>query len=471
MTEENICDVLLIGAGQAAIPLAHALAGAGMRVCLVERKHLGGSCINFGCTPTKAALASARVAYQARRAATFGLRIPIVEVDFSGVLARAKSIVQQSRRSVKRGFENSNNTHLIYGQARLEGRDETGFRVRVEDRLLTAKQLVLDTGTRSAIPAIEGLERVKAITAGTWLDETELPEHIVIIGSGSTGLEMAQFYRRMGSRVTVIDHNKQIAKDEDEDVAEVLQRSLAAEEIRFHLQTEAKQIALGDEGGLILKLEGNAPGEIKASHLFVATGRHPNTDDLGLETVGVEMTEKGYVKVDARLSTNIQGIWAAGDIRGGPMYTHTAWDDYRVLESQIAGDGARTTERIVPYAFFTDPELGRVGLTEREARRTGRKIKVGKYEMKKNGRAAELGDTDGFIKVLVDADSDHILGAAALAAEGAELIHIIIAVMNAHAPVAAIRDAIHIHPTLAEAVQSAVSAITTVEDQKHEQAG
>ncbi len=464
MTEGNICDVLIIGAGQAAIPLAHALAGARMRVCLVERKHLGGSCINFGCTPTKAALASARVAYQARRAATFGLRIPTVEVDFPGVLARAKSIVQQSRRSIKKGLENSNNPHLIYGHARLEGRDEAGFRVRVGDQLLTAQQVVLDTGTRNARPAIEGLERAKAITAGTWLDETELPEHVVIIGSGSTGLEMGQFYRGMGSRVTVIDHNNQIANDEDEDVAEVLQRSLAAEEIRFHLQTEVRQVAPNDDG-LTLKLEGNAPAEIRASHLFVATGRRPNTDDLGLETVGVEVTEKGYVKVDARLSTNVQGVWAAGDIRGGPMYTHTAWDDYRVLESQIAGDGARTTERIVPYAFFTDPELGRVGLTEREARRAGRRIKVGRYEMKKNGRAAELGDTDGFIKVVVDTDSDHILGAAALAAGGAELIHIIIGVMNARAPAAAIRDAIHVHPTLAEAVQSAVYSITVDEDQ------
>ncbi|MBA3713066.1 MAG: mercuric reductase [Pyrinomonadaceae bacterium] len=458
MTEENIYDVLIIGAGQAAIPLAHALAGVGMRVCLVERKHLGGSCVNFGCTPTKAALASARVAYQARRAATFGLRIPTVEVDFAGVLARAKSIVQQSRRSIKRGFENSANPQLIYGHARLEGRDEAGFLIRVEDRLLTAKQVVLDTGTRSRIPTVEGMDKVKVITAGTWLDETVLPEHVVIIGSGSTGLEMSQFYRRMGSRATVVDHNQQIAKDEDEDVAEVLQRSLAAEEIRFYLQTEVRCVET-DGTNLVIKLEGHAPTEIKASHLFVATGRHPNTDDLGLETIGVEVTDKGFVKADARLSTSVQGVWVAGDIRGGPMYTHTAWDDHRVLESQIAGDGSRTTERIVPYAFFTDPELGRVALTERDARRSGKRIKVGRYEMKKNGRAAELGDTDGFIKVVIDADTDRILGASTLAIEGAELIHTIIGVMNADAPVAAIRDAIHIHPTLSEAVQSAVYSI------------
>ncbi len=458
MTKDNFYDVMVVGAGQTAIPLTHALAGAGMRVCIVERKHLGGSCVNFGCTPTKAALASARVVYQARRAATFGLRIPVVEVDFAGVLARAKSIVQQSRRSIKRGFENLNNLQLIYGHARLDGRDEAGFRIRVEDRLLTAKQVVLDTGTRSVIPAIEGLDKVKVITAGTWLDETDLPEQVVIIGGGSTGLEMGQFYQRMGSRVTVIDHNKQIAKEEDEDVAEVLQRSLAAEEIRFYLQTEVRQVK-PDGTNLVLKLEGNAPKEIKASHLFVATGRHPNTGDLGLETVRVEVTDKGFVKANARLSTSVQGVWVAGDIRGGPMYTHTAWDDHRVLESQIAGDGSRTTERIVPYAFFTDPELGRVGLTEREARRTGRRIKVGRYEMKKNGRAAELGDTDGFIKVVVDSDTGHIHGAVALAARGAELIHTIIAVMNARAPVATIRDAILFHPTLSEAVQSAVYSI------------
>ncbi len=466
---DNTYDVLIIGAGQAGVPLAHALAGEGregrgQRVALAERKELGGSCVNFGCTPTKAVIASAKVAQLARRGYEFGIRIPRVEVDFPRVLARAKGIVDQSRISLRKGLQESSNPKLLRGHARFVGKKPGGFRLRVGDEEVTAAQVVLDTGTRSRIPRIAGLDRdrdrVDYLEAGNWLDHSELPDHLAVLGGSYTGLEMAQFYRRMGSRVTVIEEGPRIAAREDADVAGALRQFLEAEEIAFRLNTRLVRVA-GKKGALRLTLrEGRKSSILSASHLFIATGRKPNTDDLGLETVGVKVSRDGIVGTDERLATNVRGIWAAGDIRGGPMFTHTAWDDFRILSSQIGGDRSRTTRgRIVPYAVYTDPQLGRVGLTEEEARRTGRRIRIGRYEMNRNGKAKEIGEPDGFVKVIVDARSRRILGAAVLAAEGAELIHLCIDVMNAKAPYTAIADAIHIHPTLAEAVQSAVTAL------------
>ncbi len=431
-------DVFIVGGGQAGIPLAGALAKAGRRrIALAERKDLGGSCINFGCTPTKTAIASARVAHVARRAAEFGIRVPSVEVDFRAVIERARAIAKESRDHLASHF--SDNPELIRGHARFTGRDGAAFALTVADRKITADQVVLDTGTRSSIPHIAGLDKIDILTAENWLDHTDLPEHIAMVGGGYVGLEMGQFYRRMGSRVTIWQDGPHIAPPEDEEVSSAMQRLLEREGIEFRLNTKPESVQ-----------------QLGASHVFIGVGRHPNTDDLGLETVGVE-TEAGIIKVDRRLGSTVPGIWAAGDIRGGLMSTHTAWDDYRVLESQIAGDGKRTTDRVTPYAMFTDPELGRVGLTEREARAQNRNIQVCRFEMKSNGKAKEIGETDGFIKVILDRDSGKILGAAVLAFDGAELVHMYIDIMNADAPATVIRDAVHIHPTLAEAIQSAVS--------------
>lgn len=451
-------DILIIGGGQAGVPLAHALAQGGKRVALAERGHLGGSCVNFGCTPTKAAIASARVAHQARRAAEFGLKIPVVEADFPAVLERAKGILTESRDGLEKDLKNSANPKLLRGHARLEGRDGEAFRVRINDAVVTAGQVVLNTGTRTLVPPIEGLDGVDFIHAGNWLEKTELPAHLAIVGGGYIALEMGQLYRRMGSRVTVIEETGQVAGHEDKDVATALQKLLESEGIEFRLNARARRVEAKD-GGVTLSLGGQGDdAEIRASHLFVAAGRQPNTDDLGLETVGVKVSDHGIVEADKRLATNVKGVWVAGDIRGGPMFTHTSWDDHRILLSQITGDGSRTTDRVVPYAIFTDPELGRVGMTEREAQKSAGNIKVTRYEMKKNGKARELGETEGFIKVVVDAGTNRILGAAVLAAEGAELVHMYVDLMNTGAPYTVIRDAIHIHPTLAEAVQSAVKA-------------
>jgi pyruvate/2-oxoglutarate dehydrogenase complex dihydrolipoamide dehydrogenase (E3) component len=452
-------DVLIIGGGQAGIPLAHALAKAGKKVALAERKDLGGSCVNFGCTPTKAVIASARAAFEARRGAVFGLRIPNVTVDFPAVIDRARSLVMQERASLRRGFEGPEKPELLLGQARLRGREKKAFRVRVGTRDVLAAQVVLNTGSRTRYPAIPGLARANALDAGNWLDEHGLPEHLVFLGGGYIALEMSQFYLRMGCRVTVVERSGQILTREDEDIVFLLQRLLESEGVEFRLDTEVKKVERR-RGGVTLRTEsGGFKGEIRATRLFVAAGRQPNTDDLGLASVGVKTSRDGFVSVDERLATSVRGIWAAGDIRGGAMFTHTSWDDFRILASQLAGDGSRTTRRVVPYAVYTDPELGRVGMTEREARDSGKKIKIGRFEMRNNGKARELSETEGMIKVIADAKTDRILGAAVLSADASELVHMYVDVMNAKAPYTVIRDAVHIHPTLAEAVQSAVAAI------------
>ena len=459
LTPGALLDVVIIGAGQAGIPLAHTLAKAGKRVAIAERKDLGGSCVNFGCTPTKAAIASARAAYLARRAAVFGLRVPKVEIDFPAVLDRARSILMDSRAGLRRGFEKSDNPRLVRGHARLEGREGRLFKVRIGKETLRARQVVLDTGTRSDLGSIRGLSSVPFLHASNWLDQDELPRHILFAGGGYIALEMGQFYRRMGSRVTIVDGGNQVLKWEDRDIAERLQHLLESEGIRFRLNCRVTRV-FERRGSLAATVEKEGTREVfTASHLFVSAGRRANTDDLGLETVGLTPDEHGILAVDERLATSVPGIWAAGDIRGWPMFTHTSWDDHRILLSQLAGDGKRTTRRIVPYAVYTDPELGRVGATEEELRNAGRDIRVGRFEMRANGKARERSETRGCIKVVTDAKTQKLLGASVLASDGAELVHVYVALMNADVSVNVLRDAIQIHPTLSEALQSAVGSL------------
>jgi len=450
-------DLFIIGGGQAGPPLAHAAAKAGRRVALAERKQLGGSCVNFGCTPTKAAFASARVAHLARRGGDYGVRIAAVDVDFAAVLARARRVVAESVAKLERGFERSDNPKLIRGHARFTGRHGDRFSIDVDGHRVTAAQVVLDTGTRTLVPPIDGVAGIPFLDADHWLDHESLPRHLLIVGAGYVGLEMSQFYRRMGAQVTVVHPGAQVAEHEDRDVADALQRVLEDEGIEFiigHRATRFEKTA----GGVRTTLNaGGHARDIETSHVFLAVGRKPNTDDLGADTVGVELSDKGIVDVDSRLATCTPGIWAAGDIRGGPMFTHTSWDDYRILASQLLGDGKRTTDRIVPYAVFTDPALGRVGMTERQARDAGKRVRIGRFAMRDNGKARELGEAAGFSKVVVDAESRQFIGAAVLAVEGAELVHLYVDLMNARAAYDVLRDAIHIHPTLAEAIQSAVA--------------
>lgn len=452
-------DVLIVGAGQAGPTLAKALARAGRRVALAERKQMGGSCVNFGCTPTKAALASARVAHLARRAGDFGINVADAQPDFSAVLTRAANIVQRSRDSLQEAFAGRDNPLLMAGHARFVAREGERFRLSVGDEEVMASQVVLDTGTRSAVPPIDGVQDIDYLTAENWLEHRALPQHLALVGGGYIGLEMAQFYRRMGAKATVIESGGQVAGEEDPDVATALQHVLEGEGIRFRTNARATRFRKTANGVTLTLDSGGKTEEVAATQVFLALGRKPNTDDLGLENIGLHPTGKGTLEVDQRLCTGVPGVWAVGDIRGGPMFTHTAWDDYRIVESQLVGDKSRTTARVVPYAVFTDPALGRVGMTETQAREAGKNIKVGRFDMSKNSKAMELGETDGFIKVVVDAEDQHILGAAVLSVEGAELVHVYAALMNAGAPCSVLKNAIHIHPTLAEAVQSAVSSL------------
>ncbi len=450
-------DLLIIGGGQASVPLAEALTGEGRRVALAESKHLGGSCVNFGCTPTKAAITSARYAHQARRASDFGVMVGEVKVDFAAVIARARKISSESRKELANVVKDMKGLDLIDGVAKLAGREGDAFVVEVGDRTFHAKEVLLNTGTRSIIPPIEGLNEVDFITAETWLDLTTLPDHLIIVGGGYIGLEMGQFYLRMGSKVTVVDSSTQVASHEDEDVSDEIQKILAAEGITFRLDTKLERVGKKADGIVVTVKDDNGTSEIVGSHIFVATGRKPNTDRLGLDTVGVKTDDKGIVEVDKTLATNVKGIWAAGDIRGGPMFTHTSWDDNRILVSQMIGDKKRTTDRVVPYAMFIDPQLGRVGMTEKEACEKHSNVKVAKYPMSDSGKGIELDEQDGFLKVVVDGTTDRILGAALLMPEGAELVHVYIDLMNADAPYTVVRDAIHIHPTLGEDVQSVMN--------------
>lgn len=457
MTADDRYDVLVIGAGQGGIPLSWALAGRGRRVAIAERHQVGGSCVNFGCTPTKAAVASARIAFDARRAGEFGVRVGGVSVDFPAVIARARSIAAESRTGIERGYQGSDNPRLVRGHARLAGRDGDRFVVSLGERRLAARDVVINTGNRTSIPDTPGLGDVPYLHAGNWLEHDRLPSHLLVLGAGVIALEMGQFYRRMGSRVTILERGDRVAPREEPEVADAFRRRFEAEGVEFRFRTTVARFERTADG-VRARLEGpDGPSTIEGSHLFVATGRRPNTDDLGLETVGLE-TERGIVPVDERLRTPVPGLWAAGDVRGGPQFTHTSWDDHRVLLSQMTGDGSRTTRRIVPYGIYTHPELGRVGITEEEALARGVPHEVHRYDMARSGRAHEMGDDEGFIKLVVEPGAGRILGATVFADHGSELVHLYVDLMNAGAPAGVLRDAVHAHPTLAEAAQSAVSA-------------
>jgi pyruvate/2-oxoglutarate dehydrogenase complex dihydrolipoamide dehydrogenase (E3) component len=459
----NRYDVLIIGGGQAGIPLAFALARAGKKVALAERKLLGGSCVNFGCTPTKAAISSAKLAHQARRASEYGIRLASVEVDFAAVIERARKIAAQSRTGHDTRLEHSENPKLLRGHAKLEGREGTNghgaFKVRVGEVAVLAEQIVVNTGTRSLIPPIPGLMNVDVVHAGNWLELTQLPAHIAVIGGGYIGLEMAQFYARMGSKVTVLHAGQRIADREDDDVSTELARLFVREGIDIQTNVHISRVTNTSSGIDVSFEQAGLAKTLGCSHIFVATGRVMNSDDLGFETVGVKLSNRGAIEVNERLETNVPGIYAAGDITGGPQFTHVAWDDYRVLESQLVGDRSWTAKRVVPYGLFTDPELGRVGITEREAREQNLEVHVVKFEMNKNGKAREVGEEDGFIKLVVDSKTNRLLGAAVLSSEGAELVHTYVTLMNADAPYTVIRDAVFAHPTLQEAIQSATALV------------
>ena len=443
-------DAIIIGTGQAGPPLAVRLAGAGQRVAIVERKRFGGTCVNTGCIPTKTLVASAYAAHLARRASEFGVQLPgAVTVDMKRVKARKDEISSKSRSGVEAWLRGTQNCTVYQGHARFESPAE----VRVDGRLLTAPRIFLNVGGRATIPALPGVGTTPFLTNSTLLDLDTLPRALVIVGGGYVGLEFGQIFRRFGSEVAIIDRAPRLIAKEDEDVSSAVREILENEGIQIRLN--ANCIALsGDKTGISVRVECADGGpEVTGSHLLLAMGRTPNTDDLGLEKAGVSRDSRGYITVNDRLQTSVPGIWALGDCNGRGGFTHTSYNDFEIVaENLLAGGTRRVSDRIPAYNLYVDPPLGRAGMTEAEARQSGRRVLVAKRPMTRVGRAVEKGETQGFMKVLVDGDTKQILGAAILGTGGDEVIHSILDVMYARAPYTVIERAMHIHPTVSELI-------------------
>ena len=441
------------------------LAARGKRVALVERRHLGGSCVNFGCTPTKSVVTSAHVAHTARRAGEFGVRVGEVTVDYAAVLARGRHIAGQARQSIERRYAESD-AEVVRGHARLAGRDGDRTLVTVTPtgddggptggpvRTLRAPAVVLDPGTRSLVPDIEGVGDIDYMHAGNWLRDRPLPKRLVMVGGGYIGLEGGQFMQRCGSAVTVVEKGDQVASKEDAEIATALRECLEGEGITFRLNAGVTRV---ERRGDALRVHLSDGDPIDADQIYLAVGRRPNTDDLGLDTVNIEPSEKGVIDVDDRLRTGVPGVWAAGDVRGGPQFTHTAHADHYVLFDQLCGtpkSALTTTDRIVPWAIFTDPPLGRVGLTEAEARDAGHDVRVATMPAAKSDRHHQSGETAGLVKLVVEAGSERVLGASCLCHAGPEIAHLFVLMMNAGLPASALRDLMLIHPTFGEIARS-----------------
>lgn len=464
MTTEKY-DAIVLGAGQSGGPLAVALAGAGWRTALVERKHVGGSCINFGCTPTKALLASAHVAHTARHAAQYGVQTGPVQVNFEAVQQRRQSIVTSFRDPLRDSYENTDNLDLLRGEGMFSpsGGPKT-ILVRHHDgreQMYAAEHVFINTGTRAAMPPVEGIEAVRTLDETGIMALEELPAHLVILGGGPVGVEFAQMFRRFGSKVTIIEAQAQLLSGEDADIAGAMADVLEAEGIRLVLNARLEAVAGADDGlSLQVRLSDGRSQQLAGSHLLRAVGRTPNTDALKPEHAGIETDDKGYICVDEHLQTNVPGIYALGDVKGGPAFTHISYDDYRVLCANLLHGGrASIAGRLVPYTLFTDPQLGRVGLTEQQAQEQGRRYKVARMPMARVARARETGETQGLMKVILDAENDQILGCAMLGAQGGEMMAVLQTAMMGGLPYTAIRDGVFAHPTYAESLNNLLSAV------------
>ena len=455
MTERY--DAIVIGTGQAGPSLAVRLAGAGRKTAIIERKRIGGTCVNNGCIPTKTLIASARAAYVARRGADFGVAIGGgIGVDMARVKARKDAVVHQSTDGLTRWLGSTPGLSLIHGHARFE----SARSVRVGDRLLEAGQIFVNVGGRASVPDMPGIGEIPYLDNSTMMDVDFLPDHLVIVGGSYIGLEFAQMYRRFGSRVTVIEMGPRLIGREDEEVSAEIRKILEAEGIAFRLNAKCIGLVRRGEGIAVQVSCEEEPREIAGSHLLLAVGRVPNTADLGLDKAGVATDARGYIVVDDQLQTSVPGIWALGDANGRGAFTHTSYNDYEIVAANVLdGEKRRVSDRIPTYALFIDPPLGRAGMTEREARASGRKVLAATMPMTRVGRANERGETLGFMKVLVDAESERILGAALLGIDGDEVVHSLLDVMYSGAPYTVIRRAMHIHPTVTELIPTLLGSL------------
>ncbi|BBZ16724.1 FAD-containing oxidoreductase [Mycolicibacterium gadium] len=445
MTEKF--DAVIVGAGQAGPPLAGRLTQAGYTVAVIERKLVGGTCVNSGCIPTKTLVASAYAARIARRGAEYGIGTGDISVDMAAVKARKDKIVVGDREGVESWIEGMEGATLIRGHARFEG----PHTIRVDDRVLTADRIFLNVGGRAVAPDMPGLADIDYMTNVGILELDTVPEHLVVIGGSYIALEFAQMYRRFGARVTVVEKGPRLTSREDEDVSATIKEILEAEGIDVVVDASDIRFTKRDNGFEVTPREGAEP--IAGTHLLMAVGRQPNTDDLGLEAAGVETDRRGYIVVDDQLRTNVEHIWAMGDCNGRGAFTHTSYNDFEIVAANLLDDDPRrVSDRITTYALYIDPPLGRAGMTVDEVRKSGRKALVGKRPMTRVGRAVEKGETQGFMKVVVDAETEQILGATIFGVGGDEVIHSILDIMTAKKPYTAISRTMHIHPTVSELV-------------------
>ena len=440
-------DAIIVGAGQAGPSLAGRLTAAGQTVAVIERKLVGGTCVNTGCIPTKTLVASAHAAQLARRGVEYGVGTGDISVDMAKVKARKDKIMLDDRHGVESWLNGMKGCTLIRGHARFEG----PHTIRVDDRVLEADKVFLNVGGRAVAPDMPGLADIDYMTNVGILELDTVPEHLVIIGGSYIALEFAQMYRRFGARVTVIEKGPRLTSREDEDVSATIKEILEAEGIDVVVNATDIRFARRDKGFEVVPREGAEP--ITGTHLLMAVGRLPNTDDLGLDKAGVETDGRGYIVVDDQLRTNVEHIWAMGDCNGRGAFTHTSYNDFEIVAANLLDDDPRrVSDRVTTYALYIDPPLGRAGMTVDQVRKSGRKALVGKRPMTRVGRAVEKGETQGFMKVVVDAETEEILGAAILGVGGDEVVHAIIDIMTAKKPYTAISRTMHIHPTVSELV-------------------
>ncbi len=451
-------DAIVIGAGQAGPALAGRLAAAGRTVAVIERKHLGGTCVNTGCMPTKALVASAKTAAVARRAADYGVVLEgAVTVDMPKVRARAHAVTLNARRGLEAWIGGMNGCELIRGQARFVGPHE----VEVNGERLTATQIFINVGGRAAVPDFPGVRDVPVLNNTSILELETLPRHLVVVGGSYIGLEFAQMYRRFGAEVTVVEKGPRLVGREDPEVSEAIRGILEGEGITVRTNAECIRFAPHPDGVEVgVDCDSGEP-TVVGSHALLAVGRRPNTDDLGLEAAGLAADPRGYIPVDDQLRTNVEGVWALGDCNGKGAFTHTAWNDYEIVAANLLDDDPRrVSDRVETYALYIDPPLGRCGMTETAARAAGHKVLIGKRPMSRVGRAVEKGETQGFMKVVVDADTDAILGAAILGVEGDEAIHVLLDAMAAKQPYTTLMRTMHIHPTVSELIPTVLGELT-----------
>jgi len=441
-------DAVVVGAGQAGPALAQRLGEAGRTVALVERKLLGGTCVNTGCIPTKAMVASAYVANMARRAGEYGVSCgPSVQVDMDGVWRRTRAISDRSRGNVEKWVAGMRGVTLLRGHARFE----SPHVLRIGDEAIETGQVFLNVGARAVAPDFPGIDTVPYLTNVGVMDLKTLPRHLLIVGGSYIGLEFGQMFRRFGAEVTIVERSPRLLPREDPDVSAAIVDILQHEGITLHLGAECIELTGGAGDVGVIAQCADPRMEVRGTDLLLAVGRRPNTDDLGLEHADVEMDEHGYIVVDDQCRTNVEGIWAMGDCNGRGGFTHTAYNDYEIVAANVLdGESRRISDRIPAYALYIDPPLGRIGLTEHEAIQRGYDVKVGMRPMARVGRAIERGETQGFIKVIVDAQSERLLGAAILGASGDEAVHCLLDVMYADAPYRTVTHAVHIHPTISE---------------------